>query len=67
MANAFQPVLADHADIMTAEAWHECVECGAFIPSDGTGYWMRGEKLESDIDSFDPQPDWATHVAWYNK
>jgi len=56
-----------YADVMTAKDWAESVECGAFIPSDGTGFWCKGEKQESVVDSFATKPEWATHVAWYNK
>lgn len=56
-----------YADIFTDLEWREAVADGSFIPDDGDGYWMMGETQESNVDCFDPQPTWATHVAWYNK
>lgn len=32
----------------------------------GHGYWAKSKKLQSFISCFDPQPEWATHVIWYN-
>jgi hypothetical protein len=56
-----------YADVMTAEEWEGSVECGAFIPSDGTGFWCKSETEESTVNSFSTKPEWATHVSWYNK
>ncbi len=39
-----------------------------FIPDDGIGYYMFGKNMESNMSVFrHDQPEWATHVAWYNK
>jgi hypothetical protein len=67
----FRKVSNAHVDLMHKDAWDECVACGAFIPSDGTGHWAKhddeGFVLESDVDCFSTPPEWATHVCWYNK
>ena len=38
----------------------------AIIPSDGDGVYGTANTC-SNMDCFEEQPDWATHVYWYNK
>lgn len=53
-------------DLLTAEEFE--ADCLTFSPEDGSGYWAT-------VDGFDrhsnvrttSRPDWATHVAWFNK
>lgn len=52
--------------VFSLDSWNESIEDGSIIDDDGCGYWMKGN-LESDVDCFDTQPTWATHVSWYNK
>lgn len=54
-------------DIMTKEEWIACVKCGAFIPSDGIGYWGNATHYGEQFDCFHVAPAGATHVHWYNK
>lgn len=62
----------DYADSFEKNDWLQFVKFGAFIPDDGCGMWAAksddGFLYEStDHDAFGPAPEWATHVAWYNK
>lgn len=60
--------IPDYAEIMTAEEWEKAVEAGAYIPYDGSGYWAIKDKgMDTNTYCFGPKPDWATHVAWFNK
>lgn len=58
----------DFGDVFTFEEFKACVDCGAFISDDGSGYYAT-ELEHSDISVWSdaPVPEWATHVAWYNK
>ena len=47
---------------------------GGICPDDGTGYWATATQYSWDhpvfsgkADPYTPQPDWATHVVWFNK
>ena len=53
--------------ILTIEEWDEAVETHCIMDFDGHGYWSK-EDAHSDLMVFEvDQPDWATHVVWYNK
>mgnify|MGYP001250097380 CR=1 FL=1 len=56
----------DEGDIFKLKDWDDYVKMGAFIPDDGDGYWAT-EKEYAYISAWDPKPDWATHVVWFNK
>lgn len=56
----------DFADVMTKEEWISCVEVGAFIPSDGDGYWGTETHFSRDFYCFRAAPEGATHVHWFN-
>ena len=62
----YTQAIPDYADVMTLEDWEESVQCGAFIPNDGSGYWCKDGK-ESGDSVWSTDPEDATHVAWYNK
>jgi len=61
----------EYADFMEVSQWDELVAAGCFEPSDGCGTLAKMEgnrKVESNLSCWTtPRPDWATHVAWYNK
>lgn len=59
-----RPMSGD-GDLFTVDEWREHVRLGMFVPSDGCGYWANATH-EGEEDAFMPQPDWATHVSWYN-
>lgn len=65
------PKLRPHSDIgdlMPAEEWLHYRDCGIFIPDDGSGYWStRDGESEQSVWTWVNQPEWATHVMWYNK
>jgi hypothetical protein len=63
----FKELRRAHSDVMTAEEWESCVECGAFIPDDGIGYWGTETHYNMRCDSFMRKPEGATHVHWYNR
>ena len=50
----------------TLEEFKAAVEEGSITDDDGQGYWGTGLGY-SHIDCFDEKPEWATHVAWFNK
>lgn len=61
-------VVADGiGDVLTKEEWEQHVEVGAFIRSDGCGYWGTETHYSYDLNCFDPAPEGATHVHWFNK
>lgn len=63
----------DEECLMPLQEWQECVECGGFIDSDGSGNpatsTHRGNAglYPSYAKAKRPIPTWATHVCWYNK
>ena len=56
----------DFCDLLTLFQWDIHVEHGSIMSGDGTGYWATDTE-RSDVDCWADKPDWATHVAWYNK
>lgn len=66
----YQPDFSKHddiADIMSVEEWQANVDFGSFIPSDGSGYWAKKDVCSTLSVWSVEKPEWATHVAWYNK
>ena len=59
--------IPDNADVYTKKQWTEAVLHGAFVPYDGTGHWATALYMDRKTDAFKPAPEWATHVAWFNK
>jgi hypothetical protein len=58
----------DGGDLFTVEEFAANVEAGGFIRSDGDGYWATAEGYSWDHSVWStPKPDWATHVAWFNR
>lgn len=57
-----------YADIFTLKEFADCVNCGAFIPDDGIGYYGTEThySYSGDVWAYFP-PKEATHVHWYNK
>lgn len=71
----FEPLPApEHVDLMPLDEFAALCNMGAFIDYDGTGYYAT-ETEESNVlakpsyvcDPNTTHPEWATHVAWYNK
>lgn len=68
----FRPLREEHVDLMTLQKWKAVVKEGGFMDSDGSGY-LATEDAVSDLYILPScvfevtLPDWATHVAWYNK
>ena len=52
--------------LMTAEEFEQDADCGCITSDDGSGYWATDKKV-SRISCWSSQPEWATHVCWYNK
>lgn len=52
--------------LMSAEEFLDYADSGTIIPDDGSGYWATENKI-SRISCWVDQPDWATHVCWFNK
>lgn len=64
--------IPDYADMMPIKEWMECCECGGFIDYDGHGELATATQVSniiiqpSERESMEI-PEWATHVAWYNR
>ena len=54
------------AHIFRADHFLDSVDDGSFNSDDGIGYWATSTH-ESDVSCWDPQPEWASYVVWYNK
>lgn len=60
--------IPEYADVMTIEEWGDSVACGGFIPDDGGGCWATTEGMDNGSNVWDGEPpEWATHVAWFNR
>lgn len=57
----------DFGDLITAGDWLCATAVGAFIPTDGCGYWGTATHYSYDCDCFGPAPEGATHVHWFNR
>lgn len=55
----------DKECLMSAEEFESEVDHYMICESDGEGYWATSKKV-SEISCFEPRPEWATHVCWYN-
>lgn len=60
------PIL-EFAELFTLEEFVSSVKYGAITSDDGIGYWATETHEDTKLDCWSPKPDWATHVAWYNK
>ena len=62
----------DKECLMTLENFKKNVSCGVITNYDGFGYYATSTKVSDmytdmyDI-KHDIQPEWVTHVCWYNK
>ena len=52
--------------LLTLEEFNLGEETGMFTSDDGDGVWATATH-ESDVRTSQPQPDWATHVSWFNR
>lgn len=64
--------IPDYADMMPLQEWMDACECGAFIDYDGDGELATETQVSNIIIQPSDRkameiPEWATHVAWYNK
>lgn len=57
----------EYCDLFTASEFVDLNKAGAILPYDGSGYWATESGFSYDHDCFKAKPDWATHIAWYNK
>lgn len=55
------------SDVMPRTTWELAVQSGWFVKYDGSGYWATSKSYWLDSDAFDPAPEGATHVVWFNK
>ena len=61
------------ADVYTLKDFRESIKCGAFIPSDGDGYFGNETHFAYEfsvwgmIDRMETRPEGATHIHWFNK
>ena len=56
----------DRECLMTAEEFDQDADSGFLTSDDGSGYWATDKKV-SRVSCWSSQPEWATHVCWYNK
>lgn len=59
-----------YGDLMPLDCWLASRDCEAFIPYDGDGYWATTDGMDRDSSVWNsncPPPEWATHVAWFNR
>lgn len=57
----------NYSDIFTIEEFENDRSMGALISDDGSGYWStETERSNISVWSYE-KPEWATHVAWYNR
>jgi len=61
--------IPDYADMFVLDDWRSAVKESSFIPYDGSGYYATETEMDPKSDVWDgtPAPEWATHVAWFNK
>lgn len=52
--------------LMTAEDFNDAVDHNAIMSDDGCGNWATENKI-SDLSCWEVQPEWATHVCWFNR
>ena len=61
----------DYVDLYTVADWIECVRMGLFNDDDGSGCWAIADSMSRFSVWAAPgpyvPPEWATHVAWFNK
>lgn len=61
------------ADVYTLKDFHDCIKCGAFIASDGDGYFGNETHFSYDysvwsmLEDMQRKPEGATHIHWFNK
>jgi hypothetical protein len=60
------PIDPEIGELMTVEEFIDGVACNGITPDDGIGYWATASQ-ESMNPCWEPRPQWATHVMWYNK
>ncbi|UAV90005.1 hypothetical protein REC_156 [Pseudomonas phage REC] len=64
-----QPKMDIGEDVFTIKEFASLVNCGAFIPDDGSGHWGNETHFtwEGSVWSATSIPEGATHVHWFNK
>lgn len=62
-----EPHDTEGSDVFTAEEFAGLRAVGAIIPDDGCGYWATADGFSDFHNCFGPKPEWATHVAWFNR
>lgn len=60
--------LPSYGDLLTVTEFFENRESGGLISSDGSGYYATPDGFDRASNVWEvEQPDWATHVIWFNK
>ena len=60
--------IPDYADLISADEFSKLVDAGGFVSSDGSGCWATKFYMDNDSNVWaSSRPEWATHVAWFNK
>lgn len=64
----FEEKRDDYAYVVELENFRDAVDVGAFIPSDGIGFYGDSTSFTYSGSIWnDPTPEGATHIHWYNK
>jgi len=58
---------SNEGDFLTKNEFQGYLDMGVITPYDGSGYWATESGFSCAHNCFGPCPDWATHVAWFNK
>jgi len=64
--------IPDYTDLMTIQDWIDCCDDGCLTDDDGCGELATNKEVSNVVIAPSDRktmkiPDWATHVAWYNK
>lgn len=60
--------IPDYADVISVEEFGELEDSGCImVGEDGTAYWCNPELNRMCRNFRAIKPEWATHVAWFNK
>lgn len=60
--------IPSYGELMTVTEFFESRENGWLILSDGSGYYATADGFDRASSVWEvEQPDWATHVMWFNK
>jgi hypothetical protein len=59
----------DYGELMPLANFRKACDEGWLISYDGSGHYATAHEMDRDSDVWDGSsaPEWATHVAWFNR